>query len=517
MADLAGNGSGLAGWMFRSLWYDSGDPLFFTQPFFLLFLFVFFATLLPFAGKPAARNRILLAFSLWFYYKCSGLFVLLLIATGILNFLLAIRMEKTVKQQPRWWLIATGLTVNLLLLGSFKYTAAASAIAGWLPGGFSLAALAFPAGISFYTFVNLGYLLDVAHRRVPACRSLDQYLAFITFFPAVQMGPIERAGSFIPQLNRPYNLSKTDAAEGFYLVFTGAVKKMVIGDFVNLHLVTQVLGMPERHTGMEVLAAIFGYSLVIYCDFSGYTDMARGIARWAGFNLRVNFLFPYRAKNIGDFWNRWHISLSSWLRDYLFLPMAYRLSGKIKREYLIGNRFLRTDLVLFAFSALVTFTLCGAWHGTGWNFLLWGMMHGVALGLQRGWSYVTREHRRRRRPGMRQAGKFMGTVVTFLFVSAAWVFFRSPTPGDALGTLRQVGANFYPEGLTLFLRAYYPVLAMIVAGYLLHFLPIAWHDRLRGSLVNTGWFVKALIAVAMIALIAWFRSQGAPMPIYIQF
>ncbi len=512
-----GNLTGFFEWALGSFVYDPGEPLFLTSPFFLLFFLLFLAVLIPFSGSPRGRTAVILVFSFWFYYKCSGLYVLLLVASGAVNFLLGMAMERSRGNRAKNGLLYAGVLLNLSVLAAFKYTPAASALPGWLGGSFTLAALAFPAGISFFTFVNLAYLLDVKKNRTGACRSLPRYLAFITFFPTVQMGPIERAGRFLPQLEAPFRLSRTDVAEGFYLVFSGALKKMVIGDFVNQHLVAQVFSMPDRHTGMEVFAAILGYSLVIYCDFSGYTDMGRGIARWMGFDIRINFDRPYRSRNIGEFWNRWHVSLSSWLRDYLFLPLAYRISGRVKREFLIGGRYIRTDLAIFGFSALFTFTVCGVWHGTGWNFLAWGAMHGVALGVQRAWSYHTKGIRRGRSGWGKRAGRVTGIALTFLFVSFAWVFFRTSSPAAAWEVFGQVWRNFYPEGFPLFLRAYYPVLLMMSAGYLVHFLPGTWHDRLRTSLVPMGWPLKALIAVAILAVITWFRSQGSPMPIYIQF
>lgn len=379
------------------------------------------------------------------------------------------------------------------------------------------ATLMFPAGLSFYTFANLSYIIDVKKGVLLPEPSLKNYLTYITFFPIVQMGPIERAKDLLPQLSKRFSLSREDVAEGYFLILSGAIKKMVIGDYVNLHLVSQVFSSPERYTGMENLAAILGYSLVIYCDFSGYTDMARGIARWMGFDIKVNFNFPYRSENIGEFWRRWHISLSSWLRDYIFLPVAFRLSRFTKKEYLFSRNYLRTDIVIFNLTALITFTICGLWHGIGWNFLLWGLLHGIALGVQKSWSYTTRKYKKGRGPTFKKADRITGIILTFSFVSLGWVFFRMHTPEESLIVFSQITGNFYLQGFPAFISAYYPVLLMIIAGYLLHFTPEGLNQKLREQLIPLAWPYKALLAIAVVALIVYFKSLGSAMPIYIQF
>jgi D-alanyl-lipoteichoic acid acyltransferase DltB (MBOAT superfamily) len=331
------------------------------------------------------------------------------------------------------------------------------------------------------------------------------------------MGPIERAKNFLPQLAQPFRLSGEDVSEGFYLILSGAFKKMVIGDYVNLHLVSQVFSSPGRYTGMENLAAILGYSLVIYCDFSGYTDMARGIARWMGFSIQINFNFPYRSGSIGEFWRRWHISLSGWLRDYIFLPVAFWLSGRMKQEHLFSQSYLRTDIVIFIIASMITFTICGLWHGIGWNFLIWGVLHGAALSVQRTWSYTTRGMKKRRGLIFKKINRITGIILTFSFVSMTWVFFRMRTPEESYTVFSQIAGNFYLQGFPTFISAYYPVLLMIAMGYAIHFIPGGVYSKLQEKLIPLGWPWKALIAVAMVTLIVYFKSLGSAMPIYIQF
>ncbi|MCX6305263.1 MAG: MBOAT family protein [Bacteroidetes bacterium] len=510
--------TGFYKWIIASATYDPGNPMFFTGAFFIFFFLLFFLVYVPLGRTPRSRAMIILLFSLWFYYKCSGIYVALILASGTMNYLVALAMGKTESPGKRSLLVYSGILLNLGTLILFKYTPYAGRLAElFASGNGNIASLVFPAGLSFYTFANLSYLLDVRKRIFQPEPSLAKYLTYITFFPIVQMGPIERAKNFLPQLSQPYQLSKEDVSEGFYLILSGALKKMVIGDYVNLHLVSQIFSTPERYTGMENLASMVGYSLVIYCDFSGYTDMARGIARWMGFNIQVNFNFPYRSESIGEFWRRWHISLSNWLRDYIFLPLAYRMSRMMKEERLFSMNFLRTDLVIFNVVSLITFTICGLWHGIGWSFLTWGLMHGTALAVQKSWTHATRGIRKGRGAMFKQVNRVTGVILTYSFVSIAWVFFRMRTPEESLTVFSQVTGNFYLQGFSAFVSAYYPVLLMIAAGYALHFMPERLYQKFRESLVPLGWPWKALMAIAVITVIVYFKSLGSAMPIYIQF
>ncbi len=510
--------TGFSEWITTSMLYAPGHPLFFTGGFFLAFFSLFFMVYLLFGKSLRNRTLVILVFSLWFYYRCSGWFIGIIVTAGMMNYFVANIMGRMENSRWRTLVFNTGLFLNLLLLASFKYSPAFRVIAGTFGSGhLTLGALAFPAGISFFTFANLSYIIDVRKRTLIPERSFYRYLTYITFFPIVQMGPIERAKSFLPQLNKPLRLSAEDVSEGFYLILSGAFKKMVIGDYINLHLVSQVFSTPERYTGMENLAAMAGYSLVIYCDFSGYTDIARGIARWMGFNIQLNFNFPYRSEDIGEFWRRWHISLSNWLRDYIFMPLAFRLSRFFKQEYIFSLSFLRADIVIFSMSALVTFTICGLWHGIGTNFLIWGLLHGTALALHRIWNYSTRGFRKGRGAMFKKVHRITGIFITFSFVSIAWVFFRMRTPAESLMVLHQIAGNFYLRGLPGFISAYYPVLLMMGTGYALHFLPDRFHTNLRSGLIPLCWQWKALIAIGMIILIVYFNTLGSAMPIYIQF
>ena len=501
-------------WLISLATYDRNRPIFFTNPEFLVFLAIFFAAILILRRY---RTPVILAFSLWFYYKCSGPYIAVILFAGLFNYAAALRVSRAGGQAGR--ALALGAVgVNILLLALFKYTPYFTELLRYLTINASVvSALAFPVGLSFYTFSNISYILDVRKGVLQPERNPLNYMACITFFPIVQMGPIERAVKLLPQFARTPGLTREDVSEGLFLILSGALKKLVIGDYINLHLVTQVLGNPERNTGLENLAALVGYSMVIYCDFSGYTDMARGIARWMGFRISLNFDFPYRSKDIGEFWRRWHITLSGWLRDYLFMPLAFYLSRLMKQERLFGLRLLRTDVVIFTLASLVTFAVCGVWHGTGWNFLLWGAMHGAALSLHRVWHIGTKPVRQRMSPMARKFGSFFAWLLTFTFITTGWAFFRMRTPEESLAVLSQITQHFYLSGLWLFIQAYLPALAMLSLAFTLHFLPSAAYDRLRTLLSLQPWYLQACVAMVAMAAVIWFGSLGSPQPIYIRF
>jgi D-alanyl-lipoteichoic acid acyltransferase DltB (MBOAT superfamily) len=414
--------------------------------------------------------------------------------------------------------ISTGLTFNLGMLVFFKFSGALEPFfQRFTHSGLQLSSLVLPVGLSFYTFANIAYILDVKRGFIPAEGSLTNYLAFSTFFPVVQMGPIERYRNFTDWLKNTGLPDPMAIREGTLLIFNGLIKKMVIGDYLDHHLVRIILSSPERFTGLENLAAILGYSLVIYCDFSGYTDIGRGVARWIGFNPSFNFNQPYKARNLGEFWRRWHISLSSWLRDYLFMPIAMSMSRWMKKEYLIGLSWLKTEQFIFWTASLVTFVICGIWHGSGLNFLLWGLVHGLGLSFQKSWNLGTKTFRKNQRSLFRAVNKRSGVIITFIFVTAGWVLFRMSTPEASLSVFRQIMFSFSGNLLPVFLSAYRFPMLVVALGFLWHFLPDRFILRIKEKLMNFHFILILLLSILLIFLLMYVQGLGSSQPIYIQF
>jgi alginate O-acetyltransferase complex protein AlgI len=382
--------------------------LFPTAKFLGFFLVVF--TVYWLLGRHRWRMLWLVCASAFFYMAWSPWFILLILASTSVDYLVAMRLNHVSGDRTRRAMVALSVAVNLGILAYFKYRAFAldsvSHVTHWL--GWSIpvpTAQAFlPLGISFYTFEAISYVVDVYRGRTAPVRNPLDYALYILFFPHLVAGPIVRAHDFLPQLWRPKRFDWPRFQAGAQLFLIGLFKKSVIADQVA-QCVDPVFADPARFGSTALWLAVLGYAIQIYCDFSGYTDMALGLAHTLGFKLPNNFNAPYLATSPADFWRRWHISLSRWLRDYLYIPLGGNRRGPV-----------RTMVNLF-----VTMLLGGLWHGANWTFVIWGAYHGMLLAIQRlmpaAWD--------------RPAFKPVGAVVTFLAVCVGWVFFRAQTLADA--------------------------------------------------------------------------------------
>lgn len=426
-----------------------------------------------------------------------GLVLLSAVADYVLSNLLY-RQKDVGKKKA---LLALSILSNLGLLFYFKYTNFFIEVSNQLfHAGFSPLHLLLPVGISFYTFENISYTIDVYRGEFEPEKKFVNYLLFLSFFPKLVMGPIVRAKDFIPQLHQPYELRQEDFAKGFYLIVSGLFKKLVISDYLTLNLVNYVFSDPLRHTGLECFFALLAYAIVIYCDFSGFSDVAIGIARWMGISIPTNFLSPYQSRSITEFWRRWHISLSSWLKDYLYI---FWLGGNRKGRY-------RTYLHLF-----ITMLLGGFWHGASINFIIWGGLHGAALAVHKLW--------------MEYAGGFISKygnnklygiasqVLTFAFVCYCWIFFKAENMAAANGMVHQLMHSFSWSVWPEFWGNYHNVLWLMLLGYLLHLLPDSLADRWLPKVQHAPMVAYLAVFILFLVVYAQFKSSTPVMPIYLQF
>ena len=482
----------------RQLLYDPKNPLLFNNGFFVYFFTVFIVLYYLFRNQYTIRTLILSGFSLYFFYKASGSFVVLVIISAITDYLLS----NLIYRQTRYWrkvtLLVVSIVVNLGLLFYFKYTN--FFISVW--NGFSAAQInplniLLPVGISFYTFENLSYTVDVYHGKIEPERNFLNYLLFLSFFPKLVMGPIVRASDFIPQLKRPYVVESRDFSDGFFLIVSGLFKKVVISDYITANFVNYVFDAPSLHTGLECLVAVYGYAMVIYCDFSGYSDVAIGLAKWLGITIPANFDTPYQSVSITEFWRRWHISLSSWLRDYLYIPLG-------------GNRHgaVRTYLNLF-----VTMLLGGLWHGASWNFIAWGALHGSGLAVHKLWSGLRNSKSVRVNP----LGRMLSGILTFHFVCFGWIFFRASDFETAYQMIGQIATGFTLEGVEPFLMNYRPVLLMILLGFMLHMIPAKISRTIRERMEYMPLVANVTVFMIFVVAYAYFKTSEPIMPIYLRF
>ncbi len=481
--------------------YDAKNPLLFNNGFFVYFFAVFISLYYLFRNYSLVRSFIVSLFSLYFFYKASGYFVGLVLISAVADYALS---NLIYMQKRKFWkhvLLGFSIIINLGMLFYFKYTNFFIAFSnGFLATHINPLNILLPVGISFYTFENLSYTIDVYRGEFVPERKFIHYLLFLSFFPKLMMGPIVRAKDFIPQLHKPYNINQNDFAKGFYLIVSGLFKKLVISDYLTLNLVNYVFDNPSLHTGLECLMALLAYAIVIYCDFSGYSDVAIGVARWLGITIPPNFLSPYQSKTITEFWRRWHISLSSWLKDYLYI---FWLGGNRKGKF-------RTYIHLF-----ITMLLGGFWHGANWTFIAWGAMHGSALAIHKIWMEMTGNAFKRINNTIIYNG--LAQLLTFLFVCFCWIFFKATSFKIATDMIHQICFNFsfgvWPE----FWDNYHNVMYLMLLGYLLHIIPDKMPDIVIPKLQKAP--MVAYIAVFLIFLVIYslFKSSTPVMPIYLQF
>ena len=416
--------------------FNADTPLLFTQIYFWVFFAAVFLGLVVLQRKTAWRNAFLCFASLFFYYKTSGLFVLILFFTTFFNFFQAKFIHRASAEKWRRIHLWTSLTVNLFFLCYFKYAYFVTDVLNQLLGTemrifdafawignvlegkqrFDVSVILLPVGISFFTFQNISYLVDVFKKRVNPVKKIWDFGFYVTFFPGLVAGPIVRAHEFIPQIYKPYFLGRKQLGIAVFWILNGLAKKIILSDYIAVNFVDRIFENPMMFSGFENLAALFGYSLQVYADFSGYTDIAIGVAMLMGFYLPKNFDSPYKATNPGDFWKRWHISLSRWLKDYLYIPLggnqsasfagysimiticiiALILSGSIW----VGLVILLTMVIIaylgYAYpqsqkkintniNLMNTMLIGGLWHGASWNFVIWGGLNGIGIVIFKFW------------------------------------------------------------------------------------------------------------------------------------
>jgi D-alanyl-lipoteichoic acid acyltransferase DltB (MBOAT superfamily) len=456
-----------------------------------------FAGVWALARLRLARTLLLLAASYVFYGFWDWRYLGLIFLSSSHDWLAGRALGRVGSPAGRKALLASSVVLNLGILCTFKYFDFFVDSAADLLDALGFAAnrlhlqLVLPVGISFYTFQTLSYTIDVYRKRLEPTRSWPEYLLFVSFFPQLVAGPIVRASHLLPQLRRGPSLDAEAGSRALFLIGVGLIKKLAIADWLGAHLADKVFSDPAMYSSVECLAGVYAYAFQIYADFSAYSDIAIGSALLIGFEIPPNFDAPYRAASLREFWRRWHISLSTWLRDYLYIPLGGSKRGR-------G----RTVLALLA-----TMLLGGLWHGAALTFVFWGAIHGLALVAER---FVPRPTALSRVPaGLRRA---LGVVFTFHVVCAAWVFFRAADFGVAAGVFRSIAAlDFGRENLP------WSVVVVLGVAVLTHWIPGAWMERARRGFHAVPAPLQAALLVAVIlALHRLARVEVTPF-IYFQF
>ncbi len=496
------------------------QPMLFTHLHFWLF-FAFVLSVYTFIYKKNwLRNAFLFFASLFFYWKSGGHFFVILIFSTLVDYTLGQLIYKSDIQWKRKLFVGMSVFVNLSLLAYFKYAyffvgiyndlfhahaEVVDLLALWtnnLTGSnFNISEIILPVGISFYTFQTISYSVDIYRKKVQPVRNIVDFGFYVSFFPQLVAGPIVRAADFVPQLYRKYQLSKAAFGKAVFLILNGLIKKVLISDFISINFVDRIFENPNLYSGLENLLGVYGYGLQIYCDFSGYTDIAIGVALLLGFKLPLNFNSPYKAENITDFWRRWHISLSSWLRDYLYIPLGGNRKGKI-RTYI---------------NLLITMLLGGLWHGAAWRFVIWGGLHGLWLAIHKFWMSTFRKNKTQK---SNLFIHFLRVFLTFNLVNFAWIFFRAPSSKQAFDIIKRIGTLFNAEQVSRFsdiFSAYAYIFALMALAYIIHWLPKSLKTRYQHFFIKMPWFLKVLVIVVVVFVLYQSKSGDIQPFIYFQF
>lgn len=493
------------------LLFDAQSPLTLTTGFFLFAFFVFGLGYVVVRNRAHLRTLYVVLFSLYFYYKLSGAYLLLLLFVAVSDFLIGrgVYRRKCAERSTRA-LVALSVTINVSILVYFKATNFFVGMINNLYGSGTLnwESVVVPAGVSFFVFQSIAYVVDIARGEIKPLARFSEYLFLLSFFPKMFLGPLVKAKEFIPQIAADrVVVSREDFGRAVSLIAGGIVKYAIIAKSIGVLFVAPAFAGEMGDSGVVALMAIYGFTLQIYCDFSGYSDIAQGVALMMGFRLPDNFNAPYHSATITEFWRRWHISLSTWLKDYLYISLGGNRKGAF-RIYL---------------NLIITMFLGGLWHGVGLTFMAWGMLHGVALALHKVWLKVV--------PGAKSVGsdmkpvwRVMATLFTFHLVAFGWLLFTAKDMTVVSEMLNNIAYNFSVADIVPMVEKSGVAFVLMAIGYLLHLLPRRADEALRRGVTRIGFVGQWLVMVVAIwmvvqcnAMLAAEAGTAAGLPIYAAF
>ncbi|MGB1269187.1 MAG: MBOAT family O-acyltransferase [Flavobacteriaceae bacterium] len=541
--------------------FHENTPLLFTQiSFWIFFALIYFIYAIIYKKK-SLRITYLFAVSLLFYYKTSGLFIGILLFSTVNDFFIGKGIYYASSKIRKKILVTISVFINLATLCYFKYAYfftnsfnslfktdydVINHLALWTNtisqhDYFTVDSIILPVGISFYTFQTISYSVDIYRNQLKPLNNIIDFGFFVSFFPQLVAGPIVRAADFIPQIAKDITITKSDFGKAVYMILIGLIKKMVFADYIAANFLDRVFDAPEMFSGFTNIMALFGYSLQIYGDFSGYTDIAIGVALLMGYQLPKNFNSPYKAVNCGDFWKRWHISLSTWLKDYLYIPLGGNRNGTTA-SYIICLSFLTLLLIALKsytytlliigvlvaamllcliipkiikhfntnINILLTMLIGGLWHGASWKFVIWGGLNGLGILVYKYWRQVS---------PYEKSNSSLALVwkigITFLFITFTRVYFRGNSMAHISKQYHQICYNMdLNNALQLFIE-YKNVFIIMALGYVSHWLPYRFKNALQLQFINSHFAIKALVAV--VVAVACYQTYAAEFQPFIYF
>ncbi|MBI4889548.1 MAG: MBOAT family protein [Acidobacteria bacterium] len=462
---------------------------------YFVFLTAVFLLYWPVQRWRTAGLSVLLFANLFFYAKWDLFYLALIPSAALIDYSIGLGLGRFTNPHTRRTLVTSSVLMNLAILASFKYMP--FFLASWAGLTHTKPAewhWTFPLGISFYCFQSLTYTIDLYRKDGKPVRSLLTHITSVTFFPTTLSGPITRVLTLAPQMEKTgRTLADSDSGRALWRIGLGLLKKFLIADYLAENLANRVFDTPNLYTGLEALIGVYAYALQLYYDFSGYSDIAIGSAQLLGLKLPENFNRPYQSLNISEFWRRWHISLSNWLRDYLY----FSLPG------------LRSKWKLFTYTNLfVTMLLGGLWHGASGNFVIWGALHGAALAIHHGF----RAARGNPAPSTNPAVRFLSRLLTIHFVVFAWVFFRASSLDNAVEVLSRIAS------LTASLaNISLPISVVIAVAVVAHYLPRKVADFCSGLFVKVPFYAQAAVLTLLVLAIEYVAVTGAAPFLYTKF
>ncbi|MES2618187.1 MAG: MBOAT family O-acyltransferase [Bacteroidota bacterium] len=548
--------------------YSKTNPIIFTQMTFWVFFTAVFAIFTIIHKRYTMRNLFLFAISVFFYYKTSGMFFMLLLFTIGNEFFVAKAIYNSTVQWKRKLLIFYSVILNLGLLAYFKFayffsdsfnkvfhtnyevvnyfSLWSNNIAGT---HFDIDKILLPIGISFYTFQIMTYTLDVYRKKL---KPLDNFLDFgfyASFFPQILSGPIVKARDFIPQINKPYTLNQYQFGLALFMILNGLIKKLIFGDYMATNFIDKVFGNPLLFTGVENLLAVIAYSLQVYLDFSGYTDIAMGLALLMGYRLNKNFNSPYKAKSTAEFWKRWHISLSSWLQENLYIPLGGNRKGTIASYviiviltvfialilnalmvlYVMAGVFIVLGILSYLYpgvkktvdtniNLMITMLLGGLWHGGGpvaattLNFLIWGGLNGLGLVFYKLWKKISPYQYIKTWPV-----NVWKIFITFMFITFTRIFFRTEDLDQAGEVMGKIAYDLNLSVAPAIIGNFWIVFSLMTIAFIVHWLPSNTKWQYKKIFIKSPAYVKVLIVVMTILGIYQAVSSEMTKFIYFQF
>lgn len=499
--------------------YNPEEPLLFNTGLFLVLFAVFMFLFWIVKGVRVLKMTLVILFSLYFYYKSSGLCCLILLGVCLSDYLLGLLMEAASKRSltgVKKGIVFVNVAVNVGMLAYFKYfNLILDTLSRFVSMEGTFESLILPAGISFFTFRSISYIVDLYRGVLPACRNPFDYIFYLTFFPPLLAGPVVRAKDMLPQIKVNPVVTREMTSEGIYLIILGLIKKVVIADFISGNFVDRVFDNPALYSGFENLMATFGFTIQLYCDFSGYSDMAIGIALLMGYRFMENFNAPFKAQSPTEFWHRWHISLSTWLRDYVYIPLG-------------GNRCSRSRMY---FNQFATMVIGGLWHGASWMYVIWGAIHGgmlvvhkmirSAFPVEMSQPVVTESGEmvmvKTRGGFVSQWMKGFNMVFTFLLVAVTFMFFRAPSLEDVGMMWHQIIFDFHLSVAPQFVEGYLTIVLLMMAGYVIHISPSRITSQPRRLFEASPVYVQAIILAIVILIVIQVRQSDIVPFIYLQY